>query len=67
MPPKMRMPLGLDRLPYIALLNHTITALRASSDSLPDDFAVIAEAELIGAIADYGAVFGAGGGVVGVV
>lgn len=39
-----------------ALLDHAVVALGASSDCLPDDFAVIAEAELVGAVADDSAV-----------
>lgn len=47
-------------LSSIALLDHAVVALSARSDCLPDDFAVVAEAELVGAVADHSAVLRTG-------
>jgi hypothetical protein len=39
-----------------SLLNGTVEAGRAGGHGLPDDAAVVAETELRGSVADYGAV-----------
>ena len=42
-----------------ALVDGAVSARSASSDRLPDNLAVVAETELVGAVADNGAVLSA--------